>query len=362
MPTDSQSEPSLDAQLITAARKGETELVRSLLASGASAAFVSDPPGVWGSCDRKTALHMALKAQSRDAILLLIKASADVNAIRAESDWRGCGCRESAFDMLLSSPLGTDPAVLEVFIAAGADPNKQCTVARHSMRTDGQTVSSPLHTAVQRSNANVCGVLLRAGASVDARHTKRYHNERGFNQDKSETALHMAVDRKSLDLVVLLLAEGADPNALATRLVHEESGLEGTTDDPREEGFEPSVKCVPVRETAVHRAVLTGQIEVVKALLAAGADRTTERVYGETRESMEVLVAKAEDECTHLAKGDLGIALQTSQGWTLVNHKYFSANLREQVRTVLLVAKAADWMLPDDALHKIFAELAIREP
>ena len=43
------------------------------------------------------------------------------------------------------------------------------------------------HTAVQRADANVVGVLLRAGADPNGKLTERYHNERGFNQDSSST-------------------------------------------------------------------------------------------------------------------------------------------------------------------------------
>ena len=351
-------------QLIVAAGEADLDRVTELLAAGADAKDVDDPPGEWGTQDVKSALHMALQKAGRDVhggndavkqiVLALLAAGADPNANRSQYDWRGCGHSESAFDMLLKSRLGTDPAVLEACISAGADPNKRRVVSQHSMRTDGQTVSVPLHTAVRLADANVVGVLLRGGADPNAAYTENYANERGFHQQKTLTPLHIAISRKALDLVILLLSEGADPNGVATYLDQVDSGKRGTTDDPREEGFVSAIRCVPVRETALHRALLTKQPEVVRALLAAGADPSIPRSWDDTSEITGDLAARIDSgPC-----GDLTEALSSSVGWSPDNHKFHSDKLREQVRTVLLVAKASNWSLPDDALFQIFAALA----
>jgi hypothetical protein len=250
------------------------------------------------------------------------------------------------------SALGQDPDILEAFLKAGADPNSKKVQNVHSMRTDGQTISMPLHTAVRNGDVNVAGVLLRAGADANARYTAKYINERGFNRDSSLTSLHIAIDGKSLELLVLLLAEGADPNAVAHELEQADSGQHGTTDDPREEGFVPSVICIPVRETALHRALLERNADMVRALLAAGADQSIDRARGNELESTATLAARMDQD-----GGALCAALKTTAGWTTENHKFFSRQLQEQVRTVMLVAKAAEWSLPDDALHKIFGAL-----
>jgi len=348
---------SLNEQLLAAASRADLEAVEALLARGADAKYVDDPPGVWGSCDKKSALHMALECvddpRAKGVILALVAAGASVNAVRAKSDWRGCGHSESAFDMLLASSLGMDPVVLEAFLDAGADPNKARRRDVHSMRTDGSTISFPLHTAVQRASANVVGVLLRSGADPNAKRTERYHNERGFNKDSSSTSLHLAIRRGAVDLVLLLLAEGADVNAVATYLDQVDSGEVGVTDDPRADGFVPSVTCIPVRETALHCALLAYQTDIIRALLAAGADQSVPRMRGDKAETTESLAARLDP------SGALTNALQTSTGWTPENHRYFSQQLREQVRTLLLVAKSAGWSLPEDALHQIFAALAL---
>jgi hypothetical protein len=289
----SKSSAELNQRLFAAATAADLDTVLALLAEGADAKYVDDPPGVWGSSNRKSVLHIALRHGAsepiRQMILALVAAGADVNAMRSDFDWRGCGGSESAFNMLLRSPFATDPLVLEAFLAAGANPNESRKDETHSMRTDGTIVSMPLHTAVNRANANVVGVLLRHGAEPNAPYTERMENERGYNQDKSVLPLHLAIDRGALDLVILLLAEGADPNGIAMWLDHVDSGVRGTTDDPRREGFESSVRCVAVRETALQRALRMRQAEIVRALLAAGADQSVARVAGDEEDRAYLL-------------------------------------------------------------------------
>ena len=94
----------------------------------------------------------------------LVEAGADVNAVRADINWKGTGSRQRAFDMLLQSPLGRNPGLLESFLTHGADPNAKDVRSVHSMRTDGQVVRVPLHSAVQHGDVHAAAVLLRAGA------------------------------------------------------------------------------------------------------------------------------------------------------------------------------------------------------
>jgi len=111
-----------------------------------------------------------------------------------------------------------------------------------------------------------------------------------------------------------------------------------------------SVKCVPVKEKALHMALLKNRSDMVKALLASGADPEAVRQYGSDKQTA---VSLAGEDASLLE------ALRTSSGWSPENHLYFSDNLKKQVSTVLLVAKAQGWKLPEDALHTVFAQLAI---
>lgn len=125
----------LNQQLISAARDADLEAVQRYLASGADAKFRDDQSGTG---EAKTALTVALqqthgaKAKAaKEVILALVAAGADVNAVRAQYDWRGCGISTTAFEMLLKSNLASDPAILEAFLQAGANPNAKRVDVRH---------------------------------------------------------------------------------------------------------------------------------------------------------------------------------------------------------------------------------------
>ena len=109
----------LDEQLIQAcADICDAQHVADLLKQGASPRYVLDPEGVWGSCNTRTALHVALgnigrstaDSEGYKVVRMLVEAGADVNAVRKEYDWRRCGRSESAFDMLLQRDGGPRPA------------------------------------------------------------------------------------------------------------------------------------------------------------------------------------------------------------------------------------------------------------
>merc|ERR1712224_84921 len=95
-------------------------------------------------------------------------------------------------------------------------------------------------------------------------------------------------------------------------------------------------------------ALRLNEPQIVRALLAAGADRTRPRAFGEETTMPTELADEREP---------LQEALKTATGWTPENHGLFSGQLREQVKAVLLVSKAKGWSLPDDALAEIFSKL-----
>jgi hypothetical protein len=161
--------------------------------------------------------------------------------------------------------------------------------------------------------------------------------------------LQLAVEHSSLDMVLLLLSEGAKPNDVGKAIVHVASGVESPTDDPRDALYQSPVRCVPVQENALHVALTRGNTDMVRALIIAGADKTTCRFYDGEEQSVESLVN---------GNPELLEALETTSEWTPETHKFFASRLREQVRAVLLVAKAKAWQLPEDALVTIFKSLA----
>ena len=164
------------AGLVTAAGAGDVAAVRRLLAEGADVA-VRDRQG-------RTALVAAAYGNHLEAARVLLDAGADVDA---KDD-----TQQNAF-LIATSEVGDDPRLLELALAAGADPH-----ARDSFDGTG------LIRAAERGHVRVVRRLLRTGVDVD------HVNRLGW------TALLEAVilgdgGPRHVETVRLLLGAGADP-------------------------------------------------------------------------------------------------------------------------------------------------------
>lgn len=304
----------LNLALIKAAETLDLARIKTLLSAGASAAFLHDPPGTWGSCDAKTALHVAIKSRPRAqggyktdvsdsapwnaVVQTLIEANADVNAKQRYSDWRGCGSSSTAFEMILPAAL-QNAALLQTFLLAGANPNTESRREVHSMRSDGGSRHCVLHTAVSSGNLDIVKTLLEAMADPNATSTERISNERGYNRNMSETSLHIACKRGDVKACALLLEHRADPNAVRTDLINEDIPEEeliaqGSTmcDDPRDSDYVCPVRSIAVEETALHIALQNNQEALVTLLACTGADKCLPRKRGNISVSVEELCAE----------------------------------------------------------------------
>jgi ankyrin repeat protein len=343
----------LNMQLISAAQKLDFKAVQMLLAAGASAAFVHDPEGVWGSRSAKSALHVAISSGRRQQwdeawpiVESLIQAKADVNALRSEYDWRGCGSDVSAFEMVLPEAM-KDAKLLETFLKSGANANTKSVRNVHSMRTDGHSIHYVIHKGVQGGDLEVVRALLDAGADVDAVASDVYHNERGYNEHKEETALHLACARDDLAMVALLIARGANIDAVRISLEREHVEVESTTDDPRDPEYICPVRCIKVEETAIHMAIRNQNPNLLLMLACAGADVGMSRVRGDVATST-----------TNLCNGNEELLTALKAQWTPKTHHLFPVEVQESVKTALLIAKRQKWPLPDSVLFKTFAMAA----
>lgn len=339
-----ESNPNMD--LIQAASELDLDRVNALLAAGADAGFMHAPPGTWGSSDSKTALHAAIEAQKGDStavVFALLDAGADVNAKRNCYDWRGCGSTSSAFEMALPAAM-KDVRLLERLLAAGGDPNTTSVREVHSMRTDGQTEKSVLHTAVETESLELARALLDAGANVDALHTEVMDNERGFNEDMEQTALHVSICAGDVAMAALLIARGAEVNSWRKCLDQRDSGERGDTDDPRDDGFVSSVVCVPIRETALHLALRKKHEGLVTLLACAGADASLVREDGEERQT-----------CEEMCGEDEKLLKAVRAEWTPETHHLFPTDVRSSVEAALMIARRQDWPLPSNLLFDICA-------
>ena len=165
-----------DGSLIDAARNGDVEAVRSLLADGAD---VNTAQG-----DGMTALHWAAERGHAAVADLLLSAGATVEATT----------RVGSYTPLHLASRGGHGAVATALLDAGADPRTTTT-------SSGVTA---LHLAARAvDGAEAVTALLKRGAEVDAREAS-----------SGQTPLMFAAAYNRTEAVMALLEHGADPTTL----------------------------------------------------------------------------------------------------------------------------------------------------
>jgi ankyrin repeat protein len=158
-----------DLRLVDAARHQDRDAVRTLLQQHIDVNAAQD--------DGATALHWAAYFDDAAIADLLIRAHANVNAAN----------ELAVTPLALASSIG----MVEKLLAAGANPNLA-----------GANGESPLMEASRSGRLEIVKALLEHGAEVNAR-----ENVRG------QTALMWAVSQKHVDVVQMLLEHGADVHA-----------------------------------------------------------------------------------------------------------------------------------------------------
>jgi ankyrin repeat protein len=200
--------------LMLAAAFGSPEAVQLLLASGADARAASSS-GV-------TALHWA--APNAEKVGALIEAGADVNAI---------------------SQLGRTPLLIAASANGTADAVRLLLAHRAKVNVTDGAGMTPLTAAALVDDAEVVRLLVAEGAEVTV----------PAATGAATTPLMAAATNGNARNVRLLLDRGANPNAVSADSA-------------------AKVKNGPIqfgRVTALHFGVLSGNPEVVRRLLAAGA-------------------------------------------------------------------------------------------
>jgi ankyrin repeat protein len=157
--------------LVTAAKQGDTDAVRSLLGQGTE---VDAAEG-----DGTTALHWASYRDDIDAVALLLDAGASVNV-----------ANDLGATSLWSASQNGSAVMVGRLLEAGADPN----LALWS----GET---PLMVGSRAGATGVVELLLERGARTDARAAR------------GQTALMWAAAQQHADVVTVLLAAGAELHA-----------------------------------------------------------------------------------------------------------------------------------------------------
>jgi ankyrin repeat protein len=186
----------------------------------------------YSAANDKTPLMTAAQQGDAAAVSRLIAAGADVNASNA-----------GGATALMFGALGGDPAVVSLLVRAGA-------------RTDARAKLgwTALALAAVKGHTEAADVLLNAGADQGARDAYGW------------TPLMRAVDRRRADVVRLLLeSPGADLSA------RQEDGA-----------------------TALHISAASGDLEIVRLLVAHGADRAAQDRNGNTPATIATNAGHAE--------------------------------------------------------------------
>ncbi len=220
-----------ETPLMTAVDRGNAEAVRALLEHGADA----DAKETKGN---QTALMWAAANKRPEIVKLLLDHEADT---RARS--------KGGFTALFFAAQQGDAVSGRALLEAGADPNA-------IRQTDGLT---PLIMAAESSNNEIAFVLLEKGANPNVMSAPGYtalHYASGCVPDTSVSCRVELADQKRLQLVKSLLAHGANPNARISPRVAPR-GYDGV-----------SLKGA----TPIFFAAASGHVEVVRELMAAGAD------------------------------------------------------------------------------------------
>ena len=335
-------------QLIEAVKARDHRSVRALLDGGAD---VNAREG-----DGATALHWAVERDDAEVADALLRAGADVTAA---NDY---GVTPASL-----ACLNRNAAMLERLLAAGADPNAATSL--------GETL---LMTCTGTGAADAVAMLLDRGASVNAR-------EASYGQ----TALMRAAARDDPEVVRLLLAHGADVHARSTTYLLPVS-LGNPLDDVGggavmvpQRGYTPLLfaarhgqvenvrllldagadvdEAAPTGESALVVASFSGQGRVAALLLERGADPNdqgagytplhTAVVRGDL-ELVEALCARGADPNARLVEGSQqrreAYWFALSERWRGATPFWLAAKFAEVDIMRALVDRGADPLLAAD--------------
>ena len=250
--------------LMHAASEGNDEVIKLLLARGAQVNVLTDDG---------TPLMMAAVGGHSEALKLLLTAGADVKTIHRTGDNALImAARQRSYR---NPTLEPNSEIVHVLLAHGADPNAKGDWGRTAL--------------MQANTAAKVKFLVAAGANVEAR------------DEKGETALMKAASNGYAAVVNALIESGANVNAFdnksTTALLFSLDNENYVMGDEREtlpaRRIEVARRLLVAKsinvnaqnidgETALMRAVKLANVEIVKSLLAHGADPKRSDVFGNT--------------------------------------------------------------------------------
>jgi ankyrin repeat protein len=261
--------------LVCAARLGELDIVRRLVAKGVEVNVLA------GRYSRKTPLQAAMVAHHFPIVQLLLNAGADPN--------HQIGSDFSVLHDALSGPSNIE--TVRLLIDTGADVNgpfndyyngyplliSAVEMQDHAMvqtlleagaRIDQLSVHSgtALQACAKKGNVEIAQTLIDAGANIDAPAGDAFEEAREIAEDERifeyfTTPIQRAAQADSTELVRILVFEGADINACPWEEYIDEI-LHEYDDDP---------SCTEEFPTALQAAVFHSNHVLVRVLLGANA-------------------------------------------------------------------------------------------
>jgi len=273
-----------------ASSEGRAAMIDRLLRAGAD-------PNV-ALLTGETPLMAASRTGNLEAVKLLLKRQANVNAresLRAQSAlmWAVSEQHPEVTGMLIEfgADIRARTNVRHMLVNAGIDGNKRPTEDVTDLMEEEQGGFTPLLFAARAGDAKSAALLLDAGADVNdaaptgvaalalAAHSDhpevaKVLLERGADPNGAAggyTALHAAILRGELDLVKALLAHHADPNALIAKPTPIRRNSQDFAINPSWVGVTP-----------LWLAAKFSDADMMRALAAAGADPHFARKDGVT--------------------------------------------------------------------------------
>ena len=280
-----------DPPLVEAVKRQDADAVQRLLRDGVEV-DTRQPDGA-------TALHWATYRNDGETVDRLLQAGASVNAVN----------RLGATPLWLAAGNG-DAAMIARLLDAGADPNRALMAGETPVMTAARSGTvqgvrllveagaevnaretsreqTALMWAVAQGQHEVVQVLLEAGADVEARSKVRPRlmfaedtNSTVYEQGVIEnlggfTPLLFAARHSHVESARLLVAAGAEvdnsaSNGASPLVIAVHSGHTAFAQFLLAEGADPDG--IGAGYTALHAAVLRGDLTTVEALLAHGAD------------------------------------------------------------------------------------------
>jgi uncharacterized protein len=223
-----------ETALMIAAGAGSVDGVEQLAAAGAPVNALEPQRG-------QTALMWAAAEGHADVVQALIGLGADVKAVS-----------KSGYTPLLFAAAKNDAAAVRDLLAAGADANDALPAG-----------ATALTVAMSQKSTRAAAALIEGGAAPNV-------------TDRSGSApLHTAAELGDVDLVKALLAKGAVADVRTARTPASAGGRGGG-------GGGGGGRTVPGERTPLQIAAKTNHEDVMRALVAAGADPSLKAQDGTT--------------------------------------------------------------------------------